>query len=101
MPTKADLRKFARNQECQIRIYGVCNGNPETTIWAHYRLGGVAGMGQKPPDLCGAFCCSSCHDLIDSRVKSDLTRVQIESHMLHGLVRSLKIVDEKYKLVRR
>ena len=94
-----NLRQFARNQECQIRIYGVCNYNIETTIWAHYRVGGVAGMGLKPPDLCGSFACSDCHSVIDFRVKSDLTRVQIESHMLHGMVRSMKIIDEKYKLV--
>lgn len=96
-----NLRKFARNQDCQIRIYQVCNYDPETTIWAHYRLGGVAGMGQKPPDLCGAFACSSCHMVIDGQVKSDLTRVQIESHMLHGMVRSMKIIDEHYKLVEK
>lgn len=28
----ANLRKEARNRECQVRIYGVCNGNPETTV---------------------------------------------------------------------
>ena len=37
----------------------------------------------------------------DGRKKTDLTRVQIESHMLHGMVRSLKIVDENYVLVAR
>ena len=58
-------------------------------------------MGQKPPDLCGSLCCSSCHDVIDGRKKTDLTRVQIESHMLHGMVRSLKIIDENYVLVTR
>ncbi|EEW8596318.1 DUF1364 family protein, partial [Escherichia coli] len=25
-----NLRKEARGRECQVRIYGVCNGNPET-----------------------------------------------------------------------
>jgi len=58
-------------------------------------------MGLKSPDLCGALACSGCHDVIDGRVKSDLTRVQIESHMLHGLVRSFKLIDEYYKLVKR
>ncbi|ELH8345255.1 nuclease domain-containing protein, partial [Escherichia coli] len=24
----ANLRKEARGRECQVRIYGVCNGNP-------------------------------------------------------------------------
>lgn len=32
------LTKAARGRECQVRIPGVCNGNPETTVLAHYRL---------------------------------------------------------------
>lgn len=28
----ANLRKEALGRECQVRIYGVCNGNPETTV---------------------------------------------------------------------
>ncbi len=31
----ANLRKEARGRECQVRIYGICNGNPETTVLAH------------------------------------------------------------------
>ena len=34
----ADLRKAARSRECQVRIPGVCNGNPETSVLAHIRL---------------------------------------------------------------
>ena len=59
-------RKAARGRDCQVRIPGVCNGNPETTVLAH--LGG-AGMGRKHHDLHGAWCCSSCHDVLDGRAK--------------------------------
>ncbi|ECK2143415.1 DUF1364 domain-containing protein, partial [Salmonella enterica subsp. enterica serovar Enteritidis] len=31
----ADLRKAARGRECQVRIPGYCNHNPETTVLAH------------------------------------------------------------------
>jgi hypothetical protein len=96
-----NLRQFARGQDCQVRIYGVCNYNPETTVLAHIRLGGVAGMGQKPPDLAGVFACSACHDVLDGRRKTDLTRVQLESHVLHALVRTLKIVAEHYDLKKK
>ncbi|GAB0713900.1 hypothetical protein MZ16F90_35030 [Escherichia coli] len=41
----ANLRKEARGRECQVRIYGVCNGNPETTVLAHYRMAGICGTG--------------------------------------------------------
>jgi len=96
-----NLRDFARGKDCQVRIYGHCNYDPATTIWAHIRVGGVAGMGQKPPDLCGVLACSGCHDVIDGRTRTDLTRVQLDSHILHGMVRTLKIVDESYKLVKK
>ncbi|MDD0099068.1 DUF1364 family protein, partial [Shigella flexneri] len=54
----ANLRKEARGRECQVRIYGVCNGNPETTVLAHYRMAGICGTGMKPDDLIGAWACS-------------------------------------------
>lgn len=41
----ADLRKAARGRECQVRIPGVCNGNPETSVLAHIRLAGLCGTG--------------------------------------------------------
>ena len=47
----ADLRKAARGRECQVRIPGICNGNPETSVLAHIRLAGLCGTGIKPPDL--------------------------------------------------
>ena len=43
----ADLRKAARSRECQVRIPGVCNGNPETSVLAHIRLTGLCGTGTK------------------------------------------------------
>ena len=62
-----NLRTLARNQDCMVRIPGVCNGDPATTVLAHYRLAGTCGTGIKPPDVIGAWCCSECHDVIDGR----------------------------------
>ncbi|MFO5541033.1 nuclease domain-containing protein, partial [Klebsiella pneumoniae] len=44
----ANLRKEARGRECTVRIPGHCNGNPETSVLAHYRLAGTCGTGCKP-----------------------------------------------------
>lgn len=63
-----NLRKLAKGMDCQVRIPGICNGNPETVVLAHYRLAGICGMGIKPPDLLGAWACSACHDAVDGRV---------------------------------
>ncbi|MFW5392170.1 DUF1364 domain-containing protein [Yersinia sp. 2544 StPb PI] len=65
----ANLRKEARGRECQIRIPGVCNGNPETVVLTHYRLAGTCGTGIKPSDEQAAWGCSACHDECDRRTR--------------------------------
>lgn len=64
-----DLRKLAKGRECQVRLDGICNHNPETTVLAHYRMAGTCGTGIKPNDLQGAWACSDCHDEIDRRTR--------------------------------
>lgn len=73
------IRKAAKGQRCQVRLPGICNHNPETVVLAHYRLAGMCGTGIKPSDLLGAFACSSCHDCIDGRTKTDLNGRRIET----------------------
>ena len=66
---KNKLRNEARNRNCQIRIPGICANNRETVVLCHLnnkRLFGV-GMGQKVPDMFGAWGCSACHDAVDGR----------------------------------
>ena len=58
------LRESARGRECQVRMPGACDFNPETTVLAHLNIG---GMRQKAPDIHGAFACFSCHDIVDGR----------------------------------
>lgn len=69
-----NLRRLAKGRECQVRLPGVCNGNPETTVLAHYRLAGISGIGMKSPDLIGAWACSDCHYTVDN-VKGDDVRL--------------------------
>lgn len=90
-----DLRKLARGQDCMVRIPGVCNGNPETTVLAHYRLAGACGMGVKPPDIMGAWCCSACHDAVDGRAvirglsQELIARDEIRLAHAEGVMRTL------------
>lgn len=52
-----------------MRMVGVCNFNPETTVWAHANgLAAGKGRGLKSPDALGTYACSACHDVIDGRV---------------------------------
>lgn len=83
-----DLRQLARGQACMVRIPGVCNHNPETTVLAHIRRGGVAGAGQKPPDTCAVWACSACHDAIDRR-SHRIDRGELDAYVLEALCRQL------------
>lgn len=83
----ANLRKEARGRECQVRIFGVCNGNPETTVLAHYRMAGLCGTGTKPNDLMAAWACSSCHDEIDRRTHV-INNQDAKIHHLEGVMRT-------------
>ena len=62
-----NLRKLARGRDCMVRLPGICNFNPETTVLAHYRMHGLSGIAMKSPDIFGAWACSACHDEIDRR----------------------------------
>lgn len=88
----ANLRKAARGRKCTVRIPGYCNGNPETSVLAHYRLAGTCGTGCKPDDIQGAIACSACHDLIDGRTKTtDYTRDELRLMHAEGVLRTLAI----------
>jgi hypothetical protein len=75
------LRKLARGRDCQIRLPGICNFNPETTVLAHYRMAGVSGMGLKAPDICAAWACSACHAYVDSHRDDATARSFLEGVM--------------------
>lgn len=72
------LRLLARNRECQIRLPGICNHNPETTVLAHYRMAGLSGMGMKAPDICGSWACSNCHTYVDTHRDDSTARAFLE-----------------------
>lgn len=61
-----NLRNYARGMPCMIRIPGVCNRNPETTVLCHLRMTGISGMGLKANDLLAAWGCSDCHRYVDT-----------------------------------
>lgn len=86
----SQLRKFARGRDCQVRLAG-CNGGGETTVLTHYRLAGYCGTGIKPDDLAfGAWACSRCHDLCDSRTHvANLTRAEVRLAHAEGVMRTL------------
>jgi len=65
---------LAKGRKCEIRVPGVCNFNPETTVPCHYRLAGLAGLAFIPPVFMFAFGCSACHTYCDTH-HDDSTRL--------------------------
>lgn len=72
-------------EDCTLRLPGICNFDPATTVLCHIPCG-QKGMGMKGPDTVAAFGCSSCHDVIDGRTPGefearDLLRAVAETHI--------------------
>jgi len=89
------LRNSARDEECTLRILAVCNYDPATTVLAHIRRPWNAGVGLKPRDDEAVYACSACHDLADRRRPSVLSRAEIDSHLLDGLMKTHRRMREK------
>ncbi|HIE1233610.1 DUF1364 domain-containing protein [Serratia sp. RJAL6] len=91
------LTKEARGRECQVRIPGVCNFNPETTVLAHYRLAGTCGTAIKPDDIQAAWACSACHDEVDRRTRLIDAN---DARLMHaeGVMRTQEILRKEGKL---
>jgi len=89
---KSKIRVSAKGEDCQVRVEGVCNFNPETTILAH--LGG-AGMALKASDIHSSYCCSDCHDAIDGRVDTPYSCDQLVVWFYDGMVRTQLILINK------
>ncbi len=63
------IMSSAKGEDCTLRLTGVCNFNPETTIAAH--IGRRRGMGVKCGDNMIVYSCSACHSEIDSKPRTD------------------------------
>jgi hypothetical protein len=79
------IMSAAAGQPCSLRLPGICNHNPTTTVTAH--LPGIGkSMGSKVSDLHTAFACSACHTAIDTFgwEKRGLTAAVVLDAMLRG-----------------
>jgi hypothetical protein len=90
-----DLTKLARGEECDIRVPGICTGNPQTVVCCHLRMSGISGYGIKAPDVLAAHGCQACHDYVDGRTQGTHTHEERRSMLLEGMART------QYKLIKR
>jgi hypothetical protein len=93
MSRQTKLTKAANGRDCQVRLPG-CSNNTETTVLAHYRLAGTCGVGIKPNNLQGAWCCDYCHSVCDGRIKAPegMTREDIRLAHAEGVMRTIDIL---------
>lgn len=95
------LSKLARGEPCQIRLEGICNHDPATTVLCHVRLIGVSGMSLKAPDILAAWGCSACHAACDVSPPPDDDTEALRDYekrraaLLEGMART------QYQLIRR
>jgi hypothetical protein len=93
-----DLRKEAAHRMCQVRIPGVCQAQEGDCVLAHLQYpAGVRGMGQKAPDLLGAWACTACHNEVDRRTR----HVDVEfarTCMYEGVIRTQQILIQEGKV---
>jgi hypothetical protein len=84
------ITNSAKNETCSIRVIGYCNGDTATTVFAH--INGIRyghGVGQKVDDLLGAYACSSCHDAVDGRIRTNHSKNDLKLWHLEGMAETL------------
>ena len=92
MAVKSKIRESARNEDCQVRLWNVCNHNSETVVLAHLNGG---GGGMKHSDIHGAYACSNCHAWLDGGYAKEGTRQERDLIHLEAMVRTQIILLKK------
>ncbi len=88
------LTNAARGENCTMGVLGTCNGNPETTVFAHFP-DITHGMGHKATDWSGGFCCSACHDATDGRTNNPEFAGRAEWYMRRSQTRTMERLFER------
>jgi len=95
MDKKINYRKEARDRECQIRVPTLCNWDSATTVLAHLPNG---SMGLKTDDRLGAWGCSTCHDAVDGRIRTEYTKEALNLMHHEGVIRTQRVLIREGKL---
>ena len=83
-----NLRKAARGRDCTIRIPGVCNRDPDTSVLCHKN---GAGMALKEDDRIAAIGCSDCHAAVDRKAHTNLDLEYVRLCHYEGIFRTQRI----------
>lgn len=86
------LRDSARDEDCTVNIFSVCNHDPATVVLGHFPSE-IAGY--KPTDLSSGYVCSSCHDVIDRRVINEEFERERDWYLRRSQVRTMTRMHDK------
>jgi hypothetical protein len=89
------ITRSAQGQPCFLSVPGICNHNPDTTVWAH--LNGASfgkGSGIKAHDVAGFPACSNCHFAYDQH-KTGLSDGDLNALLLRAVVGSMVMLIER------
>lgn len=98
-PKTTPIRQSAKGQPCLVRVPGVCNNDPATTVLAH--LNG-AGVGLKASDHEAAYACSACHAWLDGGYANQ-GHFRDHRDLLHlqGVIRTQRhLLEQGYQFVK-
>ena len=88
------ITQSAEGEHCTIRLPMICNHNPDTVVFCHINsIRHGHGVGIKTHF--GAYGCSSCHDAIDGRVKTQYQSVELKNALYEAVLETLsKLIDK-------
>lgn len=77
------IRKSAEGETCSLRISAKCTDQYGAVVLCH--IGRISGTAAKCHDTFAVYGCNYCHDIIDGKVKTDLTPWEIDTEKLRAL----------------
>lgn len=87
--------RSAQGQPCFLKLPGICNCDPDTTVWAHLNGGEYGkGMGIKAHDIAGFPACSSCHSAYDLNAHG-LGAAHMSAILLRAVVNAMVMLIER------
>lgn len=94
------ITESARGEYCTVRLPGICNGNPDTTVFAHLNGGGMGkktvlyDSNMKPIDL-GCYACSDCHAWLDGEYTKTNNRYERDAEHRRAFIETLEKLISK------
>ena len=91
MPNK--IRESAKGEMCSLRLSPMCTDEYGAVVLCH--IGKRRGIAIKCTDNMAVYGCNHCHDIIDGRVKSEFSKLELESEKLRALEETqAKLIDK-------